>query len=215
MGRQLLTAQETERTRIARELHDDINQQLAVLKLDLHLLAGMVEGDAGIVTGEAAKYADNISTSIRNLSHQLSPPTLRAVGLVGALEGLVGEFSDHGPRLSFVHESVPANLPPDLALCVFRIVQEALQNALKHSQAKTISVQLRGNAGGLALTVVDDGVGFVVEGVGYQGLGLISMAERVEAMGGRFNVWSSPNRGTRVTASMPLPITENPAPIAV
>ena len=215
MGRQLLTAQETERTRIARELHDDINQQLAVLKLDLHLLAGMGEGDAGIVTAEAVKYADHIATSIRKLSHQLHPPTLRVVGLVAALEGLVGEFSDHGPRLSFVHESVPANLPPDLALCVFRIVQEALQNALKHSQAKTISVQLRGNAGGLALTVVDDGVGFVVEGVGYQGLGLISMAERVEAMGGRFNVWSSPNRGTRVTASMPLPITENPAPIAV
>ena len=132
-----------------------------------------------------------------------------------ALEGLVGEFSHHGPSISFAHEGVPANLPPDLALCVFRIVQEALQNALKHSQAKTISVQLRGNSEGLALTVVDDGVGFVVEGVGYQGLGLISMAERVEAMGGSFNVWSSPNRGTRLTASMPLPIVENPAPIAV
>ncbi len=90
-----------------------------------------------------------------------------------------------------------------------------MQNALKHSQAKTISVQLRGNSQGLALTVVDDGVGFVVEGVGHQGLGLISMGERVEAMGGSFNVWSSPNRGTRLTVSMPLPIVENPAPIAV
>ena len=215
MGRRLLTAQETERTRIARELHDDVNQQLALLKLDLHQLAGMVQGPVETVAGEAVKYADDIATSIRNLSHQLYPAKLRLVGLAAALEGLVGEFSHHSPSITFTHENVPTTLPPDLALCVFRVVQEALQNALKHSQAKTISVHLSGTSHRLALTVVDDGVGFVVEGVGHQGLGLISMGERIEAMGGSLNVWSSPHRGTRLTVSMPVPMKEKSDAIAI
>jgi signal transduction histidine kinase len=204
LGRRLLTAQETERTRIARELHDDINQRLAILKLDLHQLSGMVQGPAGTVAGEVMKYADDIATSVRNLSHQLYPANLRAVGLVTALEGLVGEFSHHGPAVTFTHEHVPSSLPPDLALCVFRIVQEALQNALKHSQARAISVHVSGNSHRLAVTVVDDGVGFVVEAVGQRGLGLISMGERVEAMGGTFSVMSSPQRGTSIDVSMPV-----------
>ena len=215
LGRRLLTAQETERTRIARELHDDISQHLAMLNLDLHQLAGMVQGPAETVAGDAVKYADDIATSVRNLSHQLYPARLRVVGLVTALEGLVGEFSHHGPSITFTHENVPTSLPPDLALCVFRIVQEALQNALKHSQANTISVHLSGNSHRLDVTVADDGVGFVVEGVGHQGLGLISMGERVEAMGGSFNVWSSPHRGTRLNVSMPVPTTENSGAVAV
>ena len=204
MGRRLLTAQEGERTRIARELHDDINQQLALLKLDLQLLAGMVKGDAETVAGEAAKYADGIAASVRNLSQQLYPPKLRLVGPVAALEELVGEFAHHGPRITFTHESVPANLAPDLALCLFRIVQEALQNALKHSRARTISVHLSGSSNRLVLTVSDDGVGFVVDDVEGHGLGLISMSERAEAMGGSINVWSSPEGGTRLNVSLPV-----------
>jgi NarL family two-component system sensor histidine kinase LiaS len=94
-------------------------------------------------------------------------------------------------------------------LCVFRIVQEALQNALKHSHANTISVHVSGNSHRLALTVVDDGVGFAVEGVGHQGFGLISMGERVDAMGGSFDVSTSPHRGTRLNVTMPVPTTEN------
>ena len=215
LGRRLLTAQETERTRIARELHDDISQQLAILNLDLHQLAGMAQGPAGTVASEAVKYADNIATSVRNLSHQLYPAKLRLLGLATALKGLVGEFSHHNPSITFTDENVPTSLPPDLALCVFRIVQEALQNALKHSQAKTISVHLTGNSDRLELTVVDDGVGFVVEGVGHEGLGLISLRERVGAMGGQFNVSSSPHRGTRLTVSMPVTMKENSSTTAV
>jgi NarL family two-component system sensor histidine kinase LiaS len=90
-----------------------------------------------------------------------------------------------------------------------------LQNALKHSQAKTISVHLTGNSHRLDLTVVDDGVGLVVEGVGHQGFGLISMGERVEAMGGTFTVWSSPHQGTRLNVTVPVPTTENSGAIAV
>ena len=110
--------------------------------------------------------------------------------------------------ITFDHENVPTTLPPELALSVFRIVQEALQNVLKHSRAKTVSVQLRGSSHGLDLTVADDGVGFAVETAGRQGLGLTSMGERVEAMGGRFNVLSSPDRGTKLTVSMPVPRSE-------
>lgn len=204
LGRRLLTAQETERTRIARELHDDINQRLAILKLDLHQLAGMVQGSAGTVAGKVMKYTDDIAKSVRTLSHQLYPAKLRVVGLVTALEGLVGEFSHHGPAVTLTHENVPASLPPDLALCAFRIVQEALQNALKHSHASAISVHVSGSAHHLAVTVVDDGVGFVIERVGHNGIGIISMRERVEAMGGTFNVVSSPQRGTSVNTSLPV-----------
>ena len=204
LGRRLLTAQETERTRIARELHDDINQRLAVLKLDLHQLSGIVQGPAGTLAAEVMEYTDEIGKSVRNLSHQLYPAKLRLVGLVTALEGLVGEFSHHGPTVTVTHENVPPSLPPDLALCVFRIVQEALQNALKHSQAASISVHVSGSPHRIAVTVVDDGVGFIVDAVGNPGLGLISMGERVEAMGGTFNVVSSPQRGTSVNVSLPI-----------
>lgn len=209
LGRRLLTAQETERKRIARELHDDISQRLAVLNIDLHQLAETVHGPAETVASEAVKYADGIATSIRSLSHQLYPPRLRLMGLVAGLDGLVGEFSHRGPSITFAHESVPTSLPSDLSLCVFRIVQEALQNALKHSQAKTISVHLRGNSDRLDLTVVDDGVGFVHEELGHGGLGLISMTERVEAMGGSFDVASTPHHGTRLNVTMPVPTTEH------
>ena len=209
LGRRLLTAQETERSRIARELHDDISQHLTILNIELHQLTGMVQGPAGTVVSEAVMHADDIARSIRNLSHQLYPARLRVIGLASALEGLLGEFPDHSPRITFTHKNVPTSVPPELALCVYRTVQEALQNALKHSQANTISVHLSGNSQGLALTVVDDGVGFVPEEVGRQGFGLISMGERVEAMGGHFNVWSSPDRGTTLDVTLPVPTTEN------
>ena len=200
----LISAQEEERTRIARELHDDISQQLAILKMDLHQLTGLVQGPAETIAGEATQSAEDIATSVRNLSHELYPASLRLIGLVSALEGLVAELSQHKFRITFTHDAVPDKLPPDLSLCVFRIVQEALQNALKHSHANSVSVELKSEAQWLAVTVTDDGVGFVVEGPGQQGFGLIGMGERVEAMGGRFAIWSSPHRGTRLHAAIPM-----------
>jgi signal transduction histidine kinase len=200
----LISAQEEERTRIARELHDDISQQLAILQMDLHQLAGLVQGPAETIASEATQSAENIATSVRNLSHELYPASLRLIGLVSALKGLVAELSERRLRITFTHDAVPAKLPPDLSLCVFRIVQEALQNALKHSHANSVSVDLRCEDERLAVTVTDDGVGFVVEGLGQQGFGLIGMGERVEAMGGRFTLWSSPHRGTILHATLPM-----------
>ena len=204
LGRRLLTAQETERTRIARELHDDISQQLAVLSIDLQYLSGLVDGPAEAVATGAVKHANDIGRNLRSLSHDLYPTKLRLAGLVASLESLIADLGQHNCVVTFTHEGVPANLPPELTLCVFRIVQEALQNAIKHGHAKAISVTLIGTGGRLDVSVADDGVGFVVDAVGSDGIGLISMKERVEAMDGRFDVVSRPHGGTRVTVSMPV-----------
>ena len=204
MGGRLLGEQETERTRIARELHDDISQQLALLRIDLDLLTGMVHGDAKDVANEAVKYADGVATSVHDLSHRLYPAKLRLVGLVAGIEGLLREHSHRSPRITFTHEKVPTTLAPDLTLCLFRIVQEAIQNALKHSHAENVSVHLSGSSDSLSLTVMDDGIGFDVDAMRGQGLGLISMGERVEAFGGTFNIQSSPRRGTRHEVVVPV-----------
>jgi signal transduction histidine kinase len=206
LGYRLLNAQERERARIARELHDDISQQLAVLQWDVKRLGRTVQGHAEAVAAEAVKRAEEIATSVRDLSHRLHPARLRLVGLVEALDGLQSELSKPDVTITFAHENVPPMLVPDLNLCLFRIVQEALHNALKYSKARNVSVDLRGVSDGIALTIVDDGVGFDVDAVWGRGLGLISMHERVEAIGGTFAIRSSPGAGTRLEVGVPASI---------
>jgi signal transduction histidine kinase len=206
LGSRLLTAQEGERSRIARELHDDISQQLAVLQWNLKLLGRTVQGHAEAVAAEAVKRAEEITTNVRDLSHRLHPARLRLVGLVEALDGLQTELSKPEVTIAFAHENIPPLLVPDVSLCLFRIVQEALQNALKYSNAHKVSVDLRGVSDGIALTIVDDGVGFDVDAVWGRGLGLISMHERVEAIGGTFEIRSSPGAGTRLEVRVPASI---------
>ena len=206
LGSRLLTAQESERSRIARELHDDISQQLAVLQWDLKQLGRTVQGHAGAVAVEAVKRTEEILRSVRDLSHRLHPARLRLVGLVEALDGLRSELSEPDVTITFAHENVPPMLVPDLNVCLFRIVQEALQNALKYSKAHNVSVDLRGVSDGIALTIVDDGVGFDVEAVWGRGLGLVSMHERVEALGGTLEIRSSPGAGTRLEVRVPAAV---------
>jgi signal transduction histidine kinase len=206
LGSRLLTAQEGERSRIARELHDDISQQLAVLQWNLKLLRRTVQGHAEAVAAEAVKRAEEITTNVRDLSHRLHPARLRLVGLVEALDGLQTELSKPEVTIAFAHENIPPLLVPDVSLCLFRIAQEALQNALKYSNAHKVSVDLRGVSDGIALTIVDDGVGFDVDEVWGRGLGLISMHERVEAIDGTFEIRSSPGAGTRLEVRVPASI---------
>jgi len=203
LGSRLLNAQEGERSRIARELYDDISQQLAVLTWDLKLLGRTVQGHGEAVAADAVKRAEEVVTSVRDLSHRLHPARLRLVGLVEALDGLQSELSRPDVTITFAHENVPPMLAPDLNLCLFRIVQEALQNALKYSKAHKVSVDLRGTSDAIALTIVDDGVGFDVDAVWGKGLGLISMLERVEAIGGTLEIRSSPGAGTRLEVRVP------------
>ena len=148
--------------------------------------------------------AQGIARSVHDLSHRLHPAKLRLIGLVAALQGLQRELSQSDIAITFTHDNVPPTLPPDLTLCLFRIVQEALQNALKYSEARHVSVHLSGGPDGLALTIVDDGVGFDVDAAWGKGLGLISMSERLEAIGGTFEIRSKPGAGTRLEVRVPL-----------
>jgi signal transduction histidine kinase len=211
LGARLLHEQESERSRIARELHDDISQRMALLTMDLEALTVRLE-DRHIserLASEASSRAQSIAKSVHDLSHRLHPARLRLMGLVAALQQLRRELSSSGVAIAFTHENVPAKLPPDLTLCAFRIVQEALQNAIKYSQAKDVTVQVSGAPDGLIVDVVDSGVGFDIDASWGKGLGLISMGERLEAIGGSFEIHSRPGAGTRLRATIPLHAVES------
>jgi signal transduction histidine kinase len=215
LGGRLLHAQESERARIARELHDDISQQISLLVIDLGLLRGDAEPQTRRLTNEALSRAEGIVRSLHDLSHRLHPPKLRLIGLVAALRDLQREMSQLGVPVTFTHENVPMPLPLELTLCLFRVVQEALQNAHKYSRARHVSVHLRGESEGLTLTVSDDGVGFDVDEAWGKGLGLISMGERLEAVGGTFKISSKPDRGTKVNVFVPLSAVQAPETVSV
>lgn len=153
--------------------------------------------------------------SVHALSHRLHPDRLRLIGLVAALDGLHAELSQPDMAITFTHENVPAALPPDLTLCLFRIAQEALRNALKYSHARSVSMDVSGAPEGLVLTIADDGVGFDVDAAWGKGLGLISVNERVEAVGGTFEIRSSPGAGTRLAVRVPISFVYQAGTVAV
>jgi signal transduction histidine kinase len=215
MGGRLLHAQDSERARIARELHDDISQQVSLLVIDLGMLRGNVQSPTKALTDDALNRAEGIVRSVHALSHRLHPPKLRLIGLVAALRDLQQEMSQLGTPITFSHEHVPQPLPLELTLCLFRVTQEALQNAHKYSRARHVSVQLRGESEGLTLTISDDGVGFDVDEAWGKGLGLISMGERLEAVGGTFTISSKPGEGTKVNVFVPMSAIQAEDTVAV
>jgi len=197
----LLRAQEMERSRIGRELHDDICQRLLLLTIELESVARANDGQEAAAA--ALTVAREVSNSVRQLSHQLYPDRLRVIGLVSALESLCTELSHAGVAIAYTHENVPSSLAPDVMLCVFRVVQEALQNALKYSRATALAVDISGTSDGLTVTIVDNGVGFDVDAAWGTGIGLRSMFERLQAVGGSLNVTSRHGGGTRLMAILP------------
>jgi signal transduction histidine kinase len=204
LGARLLHAQDMERARIARELHDDISQQLALLEIDLELLSETAAGTSEALARSTLNLSQNIAKSVHDLSHKLHPAKLRLIGLIAALKALQRDISARsGISISLVQDTLPP-LGPEITLCLFRVAQEALQNAAKHSRAREISVQLRNTGHGITLTVADDGVGFDVESAWKKGLGLISMAERLESIGGKLSVHSAPGQGTRLETTVPI-----------
>ena len=211
LGGRLLKAQEDERSRLARELHDDVGQQMALLSMDLQALKmadPAMPGKAETIAREAMARTDNIARTLHDLSHRLHPAKLRVLGLVPALNGLQRELSKSemsSSTLSFTHDNVPGGLPHDLTLCLFRVAQEALQNAIRHGRAGKIAMHLQGGPSSLTMTIVDDGVGFDVKGTWGSGLGLVSMTERLESIGGRMSVRSSAGAGTCIEVSVPVP----------
>jgi signal transduction histidine kinase len=209
LGGRLLSAQESERSRIARELHDDISQQIALLSMDLELLNTANRGGTDAEgLRDALDRTQDIARSVHDLSHRLHPAKLRLVGLVGALASLPRELAQPGVSITFTHDHVPSNLPHELTLCLFRVVQEAVQNAIKHGAAHKIAINLGAAGQRMTLTVVDDGKGFDIDAVSWKGLGLVSMAERVELIGGSLRVSSTPGTSTRVEATVPIQADE-------
>jgi signal transduction histidine kinase len=210
----LLQAQETERRRIARELHDDLSQRLALLCVQLDLVSQRPpESPAQLAAlmQDLSSQVKQLSTALHDLSRQLHPTKLEQLGLVAAVNGLCNEMSQtHSLPIEFVHHDVPESIPADTALCLYRIVQEALRNVVKHSGAHGVDVELNGDADAIHLCITDNGAGFdpkSVEGKG--GLGVVSMRERLRLVGGKMAIDSSPSGGTRVDVCVPLKPAES------
>jgi PAS domain S-box-containing protein len=209
MNGRLIEAQESERARIARDLHDDIGQRLAVLSMALAQVKRLLPESTGEVLGSLdaiQKQIGDIVNDVQALSHELHPPRLLHLGVVPAMRGFCGELSVQKDMvIDFRYENVPGNVPPDVSLCLFRVLQEALHNAVRHSRARQVDAHLRGTADAVQLTIRDEGVGFDVDAASRGvGLGLTSMKERLKLVGGELLIDSHATRGTTVLARAPL-----------
>ena len=204
----LIEAQEDERARLARELHDDVNQQLTLLNMRLGGLARAVP--ASVPGGrlrieEARKDVLKLAQDIHALSHRLHPPQLEFLGIAAAAAALCREISSQqSVEVSFAAESVPDSVSKRIVLCLYRVLQEALQNAVKHSGTQKVAVSLRGGADHVELTVDDFGVGFDLETSQRRGLGLTNMDERLKAVDGHLTIRSEPQHGTSIRARVPV-----------
>jgi PAS domain S-box-containing protein len=204
----LIEAQETERSDVAGELRDDLNQRMALLQIGLAQFDREVPGlspQARTQLHGLTEIATEIASSIHNLSHRLRPSLLDLLGPVASIERLCRELSDrHNLQIRFVHRGIPEQIPKDVTLCLYRITQEALRNVVKHSGAAEAEVELIGQDDRIELCISDSGVGFSPESAKRtRGLGLISMQERLRLVRGQLSVQSETSRGTRILARIP------------
>jgi two-component system CheB/CheR fusion protein len=204
----LLLAQEDERRRLSHELHDELNQRLALLEVSMQHLEGQDEEDLRGGLQQLRKEVAGLSDDLRRIAYQLHPSILDDLGLVTAIQNYCAEFGQReGIQVRFTHRDIPAELPPTLALGLYRIVQEALRNVGKHSGAKRAAIALTRNGSKITLSVRDSGRGFDVATARLKGgLGLIGMQERVALLGGTLEISSAPGRGTELTATAPLDV---------
>jgi PAS domain S-box-containing protein len=204
----LIETQDEERKRIAREIHDDYSQRIAMLALDLEDLAENV-GDSGETSQKFHELFDRVSelgADLHSLSHRLHSSTLESLGLLAGLEAFCKEFAaQQGVHVEFVYKNIPHGVPADAALCMFRITQEALRNIKKHSGANRAEVHLEQLDGMLHLSVSDCGRGFDSnKPPAEHGIGICSMEERLRLLGGKLEIQSRPMKGTRIDAWLPL-----------
>jgi PAS domain S-box-containing protein len=209
MSRRLLEAQEQERSRIARELHDDIGQRLALLAVELDQLQDNspdLPVEARSRVGELQKQASEIATDIQSLSHKLHSAKLEYLGIAAAMRSFCQEFGEQAKmKIDFKTHDLPSPLSPDISLCLFRVLQEALHNSAKHSGVRHVEVGLWGTLDEIHLAVSDSGAGFDSEAVKKsRGLGLISMEERLKLVKGTFSIESHPESGTTIHSRVPL-----------
>ncbi len=205
----LIEAQEQERRRIARDLHDDINQRLAVLNIELQKLAEDAPDSLPELrqrVEELGAKASEISSEVSSITHELHSPKLELLGIVAAMKGFCEEMKRHqNMSVEFRHSGVPQDLPRDISLCLFRIFQEGVRNAARHSGLGVVEAELVGAANEISLKIRDRGAGFTTEDAQKSpGMGLISMRERVGLVKGSIVIDSKPLGGTSIQVHIPL-----------
>jgi len=216
VGRRLIEAHEEERTWIARELHDDINQRIALLTIVLEKFAQDLPESNPELNGHLGYIRQglySLARDIQSLSHRLHSSKLDYLGLAGAASSFCKELSEqHKVGIHFSHAGIPVDVPKEVSLSLFRVLQEALQNAVKYSGQGYFRAELRGTPEEILLTVTDQGVGFDQRvAIGSRGLGLISMRERMQLIGGQFSIESEPGHGTTISARVHLQADEHRA----
>jgi PAS domain S-box-containing protein len=210
----LINAQEEERSRLARELHDDLSQRMALLSIELEQLGQAMDGSAKVRRRfeNLQNQAQEISSDIHRLSYRLHPSKLDHLGLAAAIKSLCEQLNAGNLRVYLHQQGFPALLPNDITLCVFRIAQEALRNAAKHSKATHCRVILKKSPQAVHLSVLDDGSGFDLHSASMaEGLGFVSMRERLRIVGGQLEIHSQPGQGTRIEVTVPLSHTRQTA----
>jgi PAS domain S-box-containing protein len=206
IGRRLIEAHEEERAWIGRELHDDINQRLALLAVELDRVTQHPSEEVGAHVRHAQERITQIARDVQSLSHRLHSSKLEYLGLARAANSFCRELSEQSKvEIHFKHADIPHTLPKEVSLCLFRVLQEALQNATKYSGVRDFTAELYGTSESIELTVTDSGKGFEEqEAFTGHGLGLISMRERLQLVHGEFSVKSRPGAGTTIYARVPL-----------
>lgn len=206
LSARLVEAQEAERHSISRELHDEVGQTLGALLVDLGQLSKLVSPDDGLVQGQITRIksaAETAVKSIRDLALLLRPPMLDDLGLVPALEWQGREVSRRSNmEVDVYSENVSEQLPDEVRVCIYRLVQEALNNAASHAEAKNAKVSVVQSTDKISVEIVDDGRGFDPERM--RGMGILGMEERVRRLAGTFTIESTPGKGTTMKAELPI-----------
>jgi PAS domain S-box-containing protein len=208
LSQKLIEAHDEERALIARELHDDISQRIGMLAATLTHVKQCLPASAAEFRSEieeACNEAVQLGCDIQSLSHRVHSSKLELLGLTAAAASLCKECSNlQRVEIDFHAENVPPDLSPEISLCLYRVLQEALQNATKHSGVRHFTVSLKGGTKDIELTVRDSGIGFEPEhAIRGQGLGLSSMQERLKLVNGQLFIDSNMQRGTTVQARVP------------
>ncbi len=215
LTRSLFTSQEEERRRVARELHDDVSQRLALIEIHGEQTEREMEENPEFAhqkLRELRAKIGELSRDVRSISHRLHPATIEDLGLASALRSLTEEFRARERMITtFAQQDLPENIPTGLAIGLYRIAQEALRNVAKHAGQTHVKVSLRGGNNHLVLQVTDSGIGFDMEGA-RSGLGLISMQERARHLNAAFSIESMLGEGTKVTVDVPLDGSSDIAP---
>ncbi|HET9215564.1 MAG TPA: sensor histidine kinase [Terriglobia bacterium] len=218
LTRRLLQAQEDERRSVARELHDGLNQTLAMLGVEVSIALDQLPSSARSARRQLQQIrvrVEQLSEEVRQISHRLHPALLEHLGLVSALRSYCSEFEESRRiEVRFVCEGSTSRIPFSIATCLYRIVQEALNNVAKHANASHVVIRLHLGEHDITLSLADNGQGFRVQPGRTPGLGLISMEERAQIVGGRFSIESSVGTGTKVEVVVPAKETSKWEPLS-